>query len=118
MFPWNVCLSDALLIRSGGKLRRGARRRVYMAGKDGTTRQSPGVDQLEQPTHEYMTRRKLYVVRNENNHDDSARPAEHTKRRGMLDRTQQAQLGNLLRAIFSDVAEEPVPDRFVKLLEA
>ena len=36
----------------------------------------------------------------------------------MLDRTQQAQLGNLLRSIFSDVAEEPVPDRFVKLLEA
>ena len=65
-----------------------------------------------------MSRRKLHVVRNENSHDDNARPAENAKRRGMLDRTQQAQLGNLLRAIFSDVAEEPVPDRFVKLLEA
>jgi hypothetical protein len=89
-----------------------------MAGKDGSTRQSAGADQLEQPTHEYMTRRKLYVVRNENSHDDTARPADNPKRRGMLDRTQQAQLGNLLRAIFSDVAEEPVPDRFVQLLEA
>lgn len=38
--------------------------------------------------------------------------------RGMLDRSLQAQLGRQLRAIFSDVAEEPVPDRFVKLLEA
>lgn len=38
--------------------------------------------------------------------------------RGMLDRTLQAQLGRQLRAIFSDVAQEPVPDRFVKLLEA
>jgi len=89
-----------------------------MAAKDGSTRQSAGADQLEQPTHDYMTRRKLYVVRNENNHDDNTRPAKNTKRRGMLDRTQQAQLGNLLRAIFSDVAEEPVPDRFVKLIEA
>jgi Anti-sigma factor NepR len=86
-----------------------------MAGKDGSTRQSVGADQLEQPSREYMTRRKLYVVRNENDH--GARTADTTKRRGMLDRTQQAQLGNLLRAIFSDVAEEPVPDRFVKLLE-
>ncbi len=89
-----------------------------MAGKDGSTRQSAGADQLEQPTREYMTRRKLYVVRNENDHGDRARAADTTKRRGMLDRTQQAQLGNLLRAIFSDVAEEPVPDRFIKLLEA
>ena len=38
--------------------------------------------------------------------------------RGMLDRSLQAQLGRQLRAIFSDVAEEPVPERFVKLLEA
>ena len=37
--------------------------------------------------------------------------------RGMLDRSLQAQLGRQLRSIFSDVASEPVPDRFVKLLE-
>jgi len=37
---------------------------------------------------------------------------------GMLDRSLQAQLGRQLRAIFSDVAQEPVPDRFVRLLEA
>jgi hypothetical protein len=89
-----------------------------MAGKDGSTRQTVGADQFEQPTHDYVTKRKLYVVRNENGRDNQERPADNTKRRGMLDRTQQAQLGNLLRTIFSDVAEEPVPDRFVKLLEA
>ena len=38
--------------------------------------------------------------------------------RGMLDRSLQAQLGRQLRAIFSDVEQEPVPDRFIKLLEA
>jgi hypothetical protein len=38
--------------------------------------------------------------------------------RGMLDRSLQAQLGRQLRAIFSDVEQEPVPERFVKLLEA
>ena len=89
-----------------------------MAGKDRSTRQSAGADQLGHPTRDYMTSRKLYVVRNDNNHGDDGRAADTPKRRGMLDRTQQAQLGNLLRAIFSDVAEEPVPDRFVKLLEA
>ena len=36
----------------------------------------------------------------------------------LLDRTSQARIGQMLRHIFSDVAEEPVPDRFVKLLEA
>ena len=87
-----------------------------MAGKDRSTRQSAGADQLERPAREYTAKRKLYVVRNENDRDKAQEAG--TKRRGMLDRTQQAQLGNLLRAIFSDVAEEPVPDRFVKLLEA
>jgi anti-sigma factor NepR-like protein len=37
--------------------------------------------------------------------------------RGMLDRSLQAQLGRQLRSIFSDIASEPVPERFVKLLE-
>ena len=87
-----------------------------MAGKDSSTRQSAGAGQLERPAREYTAKRKLYVVRNENDQDNAQEAG--TKRRGMLDRTQQAQLGNLLRSIFSDVAEEPVPDRFVKLLEA
>jgi hypothetical protein len=87
-----------------------------MAGKDSSTRQSAGAGQLERPAREYTAKRKLYVVRNENDHDSAKETGR--KRRGMLDRTQQAQLGNLLRSIFSDVAEEPVADRFVKLLEA
>ena len=87
-----------------------------MAGNDSSTRQSAGAGQLERPISEPMAKRKLYVVRNENEQDNTKETG--TKRRGMLDRTQQAQLGNLLRSIFSDVAEEPVPDRFVKLLEA
>ena len=47
------------------------------------------------------------------------RPSDmHHTPRGMLDRSLQAQLGRQLRAVYSDIAEEPVPDRFVKLLEA
>jgi hypothetical protein len=34
----------------------------------------------------------------------------------MLDRTVQAQIGRLLRDVFADVSNEPVPDRFVTLL--
>jgi hypothetical protein len=36
----------------------------------------------------------------------------------MLDRAIQAQIGNMLRDVFADVANEPVPSRFVELLEA
>jgi len=37
---------------------------------------------------------------------------------GLLDRSVQAQIGRMLRDVFSDLAEEPVPDRFTRLLEA
>ena len=37
---------------------------------------------------------------------------------GMLDRSIQGQIGRMLRDVFADVAEEPVPKRFIKLLEA
>lgn len=46
----------------------------------------------------------------------TARP--HNEQRGMLDRSVQVQIGRLLRDVFADVAEEPVPERFVKLLDA
>lgn len=71
-----------------------------------------------------ISERKLNVVHDEDAPDgkpnSKARAPSHAsgKRRGMLDRSLQAQLGRQLRAIFSDVAEEPVPERFVKLLEA
>jgi hypothetical protein len=49
---------------------------------------------------------------------DTQRPShEHKAPRGMLDRSLQAQLGRQLRSIFSDIASEPVPERFIKLLE-
>ena len=37
---------------------------------------------------------------------------------GLIDRSLQAQLGRQLRAIFEGIEEEPVPERFVRLLEA
>jgi hypothetical protein len=36
----------------------------------------------------------------------------------MLDRSIQGQIGRMLRDVFSDVASEPVPTRFIELLEA
>jgi hypothetical protein len=49
---------------------------------------------------------------------DTQRPSHDRKApRGMLDRSLQAQLGRQLRSIFSDIAGEPVPERFIKLLE-
>jgi hypothetical protein len=44
-------------------------------------------------------------------------PQDRKAPRGMIDRSLQAQLGRQLRAIFADVADEPVPERFIKLLE-
>ena len=49
---------------------------------------------------------------------DTQRPSYDRKApRGMLDRSLQAQLGRQLRSIYSDIASEPVPERFIKLLE-
>ena len=44
--------------------------------------------------------------------------AQLGRSQGMLDRSVQGQIGRMLRDVFADVAEDPVPDRFVKLLEA
>jgi len=45
-------------------------------------------------------------------------PRHDSQATGMIDRSLQAQLGRQLRAIFEGIEEEPVPERFVKLLEA
>jgi hypothetical protein len=78
-----------------------------MAGKDSSTRQSAGAGQLERPAREHTAKRKLYVVRNENDQDNTKATWHETSRHAGSHAT--AQLGNLLRSIFSDVAEEPVP---------
>jgi Anti-sigma factor NepR len=53
------------------------------------------------------------------NRPDMQRPPRHdSEATGMIDRSLQAQLGRQLRAIFEGVEEEPVPERFVRLLEA
>lgn len=49
---------------------------------------------------------------------EQPRLIRQTKSQGLLDRSVQAQIGRMLRDVFSDLAEEPVPDRFVRLLEA
>ena len=73
-----------------------------------------------------MSGNKPYLAHSKNEQDqeqesnvNTAPPSDlQAVPQGMLDRSLQAQLGRQLRAIFSDVAQEPVPDRFVKLLEA
>jgi hypothetical protein len=47
----------------------------------------------------------------------NARQAGHERPKGMLDRNLQMKIGGMLRDIFADVAKEPVPERFVALLE-
>ena len=44
-------------------------------------------------------------------------PRASSRNQGLLDRSVQAQIGRMLRDVFADIAEEPVPERFVKLLE-
>jgi hypothetical protein len=92
-----------------------------MAGKNEPSQQkaagAPSAEQHQPSPRQFPSERRLYIVHSDS--DDKPRATGMAKKRhGMLDRSQQAQLGNLLRAIFSDVAEEPVPERFIKLLEA
>jgi hypothetical protein len=44
-------------------------------------------------------------------------PSDRDRPRGIVDRSLQAQLGRQLRSIYQDVADEPVPDRFIELLK-
>jgi hypothetical protein len=107
-----------------------------MAEKDGSTHLSapaavePEASQQEQrkQSHQSMGQNKPYLAHSKNDREresgmdppgDPPRPSDLCGApRGMLDRSLQAQLGRQLRAIFSDVAQEPVPERFIKLLEA
>lgn len=102
-----------------------------MAEKDGSTQLSAPAagaetSQNEQPnqSRQPMSEKKPYLAHGESDREREAsmeppRPSDvHNGPRGMLDRSLQAQLGRQLRAIFSDVAQEPVPERFIKLLEA
>ncbi|MBO0742189.1 MAG: hypothetical protein J2P51_12270 [Hyphomicrobiaceae bacterium] len=104
-----------------------------MADKDGSTHLSapaavePEASQQEQrkQSHHSMGQNKPYLAHSKDDRErevggmDPPRPSDlYAAPRGMLDRSLQAQLGRQLRAIFSDVAQEPVPERFIKLLEA
>jgi hypothetical protein len=105
------------------------RRAKKMAGKDGSTKftapmaveQSEGSGQLlneakgpgeseQELKGEHHSQQQATMGSHDLSHD--LKPT-----RGMLDRSLQAQLGRQLRSIFSDIASEPVPARFVKLLE-
>jgi hypothetical protein len=101
-----------------------------MMGKDGSTRQTAPVaaadsTQAEQvlPLRRPKRDEKLNSAHGNQDRERTApmqsrRPSHEHATHGMLDRSLQAQLGRQLRAIFADVAEEPVPERFIKLLEA
>ena len=100
-----------------------------MAGKNGSTKftapvaveQSEGSGQL--PSEAKGVEESEQQLQGEHHSQQQATMSSHDlshdlkPTRGMLDRSLQAQLGRQLRSIFSDVASEPVPDRFVKLLE-
>jgi hypothetical protein len=104
-----------------------------MAGKDGSTKftapmaveqsegsgqllnEAKGIEESEQQLQgEHHSQQQTTMGSHELSHDLSH---DLKPTRGMLDRSLQAQLGRQLRSIFSDIASEPVPARFVKLLE-
>jgi len=68
--------------------------------------------------------RHLYIIHNADaaGHSPPMKQPPSAQRpsrsQGMLDRSVQGQIGRMLRDVFADVSGEPVPERFVKLLEA
>jgi hypothetical protein len=101
-----------------------------MADKDGPARLSApadagqNVDAEHRQSRKSMKEIKPYLAHSKSDWDREAgtrlprQSDTHSAPRGLLDRSLQAQLGRQLRAIFSDVEQEPIPDRFIKLLEA
>ena len=94
-----------------------------MAGNDSTGEAAlPGASESnKQCPHEMVNNCKLHIVRevhtSEDRLDHIQQPLREPTGPGMLDRSLQAKLGSQLRAIYSDVASEPVPERFIRLLE-
>jgi len=78
----------------------------------------------DRPSNQGLATRQLYIVHSADSpgHPPQMKrqppPQRRSRSRGMLDRSVQGQIGRLLRDVFAGVAEDPVPDRFVKLLEA
>jgi Anti-sigma factor NepR len=100
-----------------------------MSGRNGPTRQTAPASATDTTEHEPSGPAREAISQEgliQQTQEPVPRPATMQKHpmqqdfqpQGMLDRSLQAQLGRQLRAIFSDVAQEPVPDRFVKLLDA
>jgi hypothetical protein len=101
-----------------------------MPGTNGltSTGRSEGVDSTKTPsgaeagTPEPTRKVRLRIVYNrdaqEGAHSMKSRSQTPATPNGMLDRELQGKIGRMLRDIFSDVAQEPVPERLVKLLEA
>jgi hypothetical protein len=87
----------------------------------GYTRRSAPAGSVSAPDDETrllrqnMNDKKFRLIRGENRVE--AKGSSGRRVNGMIDRALQAQLGRQLRAIFADVSEEPVPDRFIKLLK-
>jgi Anti-sigma factor NepR len=101
-----------------------------MNGKNGFSRPTEATDEAE-PAREGVSGRNIRHAmgkkqagcgrgeREMETPPDMQRPHPNdTQSPGMIDRSLQAQLGRQLRAIFEGIEEEPVPERFVRLLEA
>jgi hypothetical protein len=101
-----------------------------MAGKNGSTQHTAPMAVEEtsggqsRPSQQPLSEDKHHPAHRQDDPEQQStmqsRPTsqDHMTPRGMLDRSLQAQLGRQLRAIFADIASEPVPERFIKLLEA
>ena len=66
--------------------------------------------------------RRLQLVRNDRYREASTRSGPPSQRAGkrtvMLDRSLQERIGAILRESFTDVEQEPLPERLSKLIEA
>lgn len=92
-----------------------------MTDKDGVKQQLISApSEIELPPRELGSERRFRLVHSQKGREGNSHMSTPRRpgRRGMLDRALQAQLGKMLQKVFSNVAEEPVPERFVRLLEA
>jgi hypothetical protein len=84
---------------------------------------APSASGQGKPPHATLSEKDRQVTCDEahSGHKERGVPSEPNSEQkstaGMLERSLQAQLGRQLRSIFADVAKEPVPERFIKLLE-
>jgi hypothetical protein len=96
---------------------------IYMAGKDECTQQTApgGTSEVNEVAGALPVSQTQSTPTKDNSQPNmqTGQPSEDPRKAvGMLERSIQQRIGSILRDSFTDIEQEPLPERLAKLMEA